>query len=134
MQTVKERRRPGLVLRWPLTEQRKKKTSRKGWVLRILFFVLVVIGQQAYLRLKPLDPQVVAFEAIWCRRDYDGARTMIDTLRLDTGYYFVTRSSWQRIPTCGELRTKNLLHPSPTSKEFTAPPPRPPIVVGPHPQ
>lgn len=133
MQTVKERKGPGLVLRWPLLE-RPKKTSRKGWALRILFFVLLVIGQQAYLRLKPLDPQVVAFEALWCRVDYDRARTMIDTLRVDDGFYYVTRSSWQRIPTCGELRTKHLLQPPTSSGAFKAPPPRPPIVVGPHPQ
>jgi hypothetical protein len=129
MRTVKEQKGPGLVLRWPLLEQRKK-TTRREWALRILFVVLLAVGQEAYVRLKPLDPQVVAAEAIWCSTDYDGARTMIDTLRLDAGFYVVTSSRWQRIPTCGELRTKNLL----SARPFTVPPPRLPIVVGPHPQ
>ena len=99
-------------MRWPLEET--KKTSWKEWVAIAVLILTLSTGSVLYVQLKPLDSGVVQSEAFWCRLGYEMARTMSDTLKLDEGSYVVTGDRWQRIPTCGELRTKNLLH-SPSS-------------------
>lgn len=84
----------------------------------------------AYTWIMPLDPHVAGAEWSWCQFDYATARTMSDTLRVGDGTYVVTNLDWQRNPTCGEVRQKNVLH----AKPFTALPPPRPIVVDPRPQ
>jgi len=127
-----QRRR--FAMRWPVEPPRKR--TWKDWAFFAAMVLLPGVGQAAYVQLKPLDRNVAGAEAFWCRLDYERARTKSDTLRIDDGSYVVTRDSWERNPTCGEVRKANLLHSSHAAPDtrLTAPPPRPPIVVGPRPQ
>jgi hypothetical protein len=96
-------------MRWPI--EQPEQTAWKAWTLITVIVVLAAAGQEMYVRLKPLDPTVVRSEASFCRRAYVSARTRADTLKFDEGYWVVAKARWQRIPTCGELRLANLLHP-----------------------
>ena len=69
------------------------------------------LGAMAYRRTAPLDPVVVRSAASACRRDYVEARTAAESLATDQRIWHVDNRSWHRLPSCGELRAKNLLQP-----------------------
>lgn len=92
--------------------ERRGPTLRSAFAILAGFGLVSSVGAMVYRSVAPLDPVVSRSAASFCRHDYAEARTAAESLATDQRIWNVDSRPWHRLPSCGELRTKNLLHTS----------------------